>query len=232
MGVKGLLQPSGSTVVTLRSNWTGETLSLTLDELVAMGQELVPNCNTLLMTSYNYSTFGYLFRLNHIDDITDLYLRNDLANDTDNCIAYDQSIGLSGGNTLYGSKFHASDGIEAKNVAWNLSTKYYEGKYYSYDFQNNEDLPPYIFYTTANYENLYINGTLVDRNTGGGAGSGYIGNQLLSNKKMVGYNVPTSSAESTKTESVEDARSTATSGKPKIGNGHARITFLRENTSE
>lgn len=62
----------------------------------------------------------------------------------------------------------------------------------------------------------------------GGAGSGYIGNTLVSNKKMVGYNVPTSSAESTKTESVEDASESPVSGKPKIGNGYAKIKFLRD----
>lgn len=61
----------------------------------------------------------------------------------------------------------------------------------------------------------------------GGAGSGYIGNSLLSNKKMVGYNVPTSSAEETKTESVSEASENPVSGKPKIGNGFARIKFLR-----
>lgn len=62
----------------------------------------------------------------------------------------------------------------------------------------------------------------------GGAGSGYIGNSLLSNKKMVGYNVPTSSAEGTKTESVNDVSASAVSGKPKSGNGFARIKFLRD----
>jgi hypothetical protein len=61
----------------------------------------------------------------------------------------------------------------------------------------------------------------------GGAGSGYIGNSLLSNKKMVGYNVPTSSAESTKTESVNEASETPVANKPKIGNGFARIKLLR-----
>lgn len=60
----------------------------------------------------------------------------------------------------------------------------------------------------------------------GGAGSGYIGNSLLSNKKMVGYNVPTSSAESTKTESVNEASETPIANKPKIGNGFARIKLL------
>ena len=61
----------------------------------------------------------------------------------------------------------------------------------------------------------------------GGAGSGYIGNSLVSNKKMVGYNVPTSSSESTKTESVNEASESPVSGKPKIGNGYAKIKFLR-----
>ena len=61
----------------------------------------------------------------------------------------------------------------------------------------------------------------------GGAGSGYIGNSLLSNKKMVGYNVPTSEAESTKTESVSEVSASAVSGKPKIGNGFVRIKFLQ-----
>lgn len=62
----------------------------------------------------------------------------------------------------------------------------------------------------------------------GGAGSGYIGNSLLSNKKMVGYNVPTSSAEGTKTESVNEVSASAVSGKPKSGNGFARVKFLEE----
>ena len=62
----------------------------------------------------------------------------------------------------------------------------------------------------------------------GGAGSGYIGNSLLSNKKMVGYNVPTSSAEGTKTESVEVYDSNYVANKPKAGNGHVRIKFLRD----
>lgn len=63
---------------------------------------------------------------------------------------------------------------------------------------------------------------------GGGAGSGYIGNALLSNKKMVGYNVPTSSAESTKTESVNTYSANAEANKPKAGNGFVKITWLRE----
>ena len=60
----------------------------------------------------------------------------------------------------------------------------------------------------------------------GGAGSGYIGNSLVSNKKMVGYNVPTSSAEATKTESVSVYSATKEANKPKAGNGFARIKFI------
>ena len=66
----------------------------------------------------------------------------------------------------------------------------------------------------------------------GGAGSGYIGNSLLSNKKMVGYNVPTSSDESTKTESILQASATPIAGIPKIGNGHVRITLVTETTTK
>lgn len=62
----------------------------------------------------------------------------------------------------------------------------------------------------------------------GGAGSGYIGNSFLSNKKMVGFNVPTSSAEGTKTESVSVFDSNYVANKPKAGNGHARIKILKE----
>lgn len=61
-----------------------------------------------------------------------------------------------------------------------------------------------------------------------GAGSGYIGYPLLDNKKMVGYNVPTSSAVNTKTESVSEASENPVADKPKIGNGFARIKFLRD----
>jgi len=62
----------------------------------------------------------------------------------------------------------------------------------------------------------------------GGAGSGYIGNSLLSNKKMVGYNVPTSSDTATKTETINEYSETPVSGKPKSGNGYVKITFLRD----
>lgn len=63
---------------------------------------------------------------------------------------------------------------------------------------------------------------------GGGAGSGYIGNSLLFNKKMVGYNVLTSSAEGTKTESVNEVSASAVSGKPKSGNGYAKIKLISQ----
>ena len=79
-----------------------------------------------------------------------------------------------------------------------------------------------------NINNLYITGEVEGESPSGGAGSGYIGNSLLSNKKMVGYNVPTSSATDTKTESINEASASPVSEKPKIGNGYARIKLLRE----
>lgn len=67
-----------------------------------------------------------------------------------------------------------------------------------------------------------------DETVGAGAGSGYIGNSLVSNKKMVGYNVPTSSDAGTKTESVEIYAERASSNKPKQGDGYAKIKLLQE----
>jgi hypothetical protein len=76
-----------------------------------------------------------------------------------------------------------------------------------YAYNNNENdsqcissIAP-LFDITSEY-NEYVSTLYVPPKKSGGAGSGYIGNSLLSNKKMVGYNVPTSSAESTMTESV------------------------------
>jgi len=94
------------------------------------------------------------------------------------------------------------------------------------------DNPTETFYFTMTsrccWEMKNIKFYVVDVSPSGGAGSGYIGNSLVSNKKMVGYNVPTSSAESTKTESINEASESPVSGKPKIGNGHARIKLISE----
>ena len=67
--------------------------------------------------------------------------------------------------------------------------------------------------------------------SGGGSGSGYIGNNELRYKKMVGYNVPTSSTASTKTESVEVYSNDHEDDKPKAGNGFARIKMLQPTVS-
>lgn len=82
--------------------------------------------------------------------------------------------------------------------------------------------------TQANKELLYqvlMNG-IPSSATEAGAGSGYIGNSLLSNKKMVGYNVPTSSDAGTETESTNEYHSEGVAGKAKVGNGKVKITFL------
>lgn len=64
-------------------------------------------------------------------------------------------------------------------------------------------------------------------NMPGGGGSGYIGNPLLSNKKMVGCAVPTSEDENDKTESSSMYSEIPTRNVPKAGNGYVRIKFIR-----
>ena len=60
----------------------------------------------------------------------------------------------------------------------------------------------------------------------GGGGSGYIGNESLTNKAMYCYNCQVSEEVSTKTVSTTNASEVPTSNHAKIGNGHARITFI------
>lgn len=76
--------------------------------------------------------------------------------------------------------------------------------------------------------NWIVNNPYIPPKKSGGSGSGYIGNSLVSNKKMVGYDVPTSDAESTKTESVQVYSPAPLANMPKMGDGFARIKFLRE----
>ena len=62
--------------------------------------------------------------------------------------------------------------------------------------------------------------------SGAGAGSGYIGNELLINKKMVGHNVPTSDNEDDLTESVNTYSENHDESLPQSGNGYARISYV------
>ena len=62
--------------------------------------------------------------------------------------------------------------------------------------------------------------------SGTGGGSGYIGNSLLTSKKMYCYNCEESSEESTKTISTTCASSTPTEKCAKEGNGYAKITLI------
>jgi len=80
----------------------------------------------------------------------------------------------------------------------------------------------------TDFYNLIKNSIPTHQSISGGAGSGYIGNSLLSNKKMVGYNVPTSDATNTKTESVLVYSPAPFANMPKMGDGFARIKFLRD----
>ena len=60
----------------------------------------------------------------------------------------------------------------------------------------------------------------------GAGGSGYIGNELLSNKKMVCYNCTIDDSLSTKTERTTCVNATANADCAKKNNGYARITLL------
>lgn len=65
-----------------------------------------------------------------------------------------------------------------------------------------------------------------NRMIGGTGGSGYIGNEKLTNKKMYCYNCTASTAESTYTVSTTNVSSTATSNYAKTGTGYAKITLI------
>lgn len=60
----------------------------------------------------------------------------------------------------------------------------------------------------------------------GGGGSGYIGNSLLINKHMAGFNVITSDEEETKTFNTSKTSNDPITDSAKIGNGYAKITLV------
>lgn len=133
--------------------------------------------------------------------------------------------------TTYRLKNDLSGFETFQDVSWDIGrSKQIDGIYYTIVDDNARSTESFPAMCISSYNgHIYCNGEpYVAPSFSGGAGSGYIGNPLLTNKKMVGYNVPTSSAESTKTESVNEASETPVSGKPKIGNGFARIKFLGE----
>lgn len=89
----------------------------------------------------------------------------------------------------------------------------------------------------CSYRDLYIyssgggggfyGGGAVEHGPAGG-GSGYIGNSLLSDKSMYCYNCEQSSEMSSKTISVTDVSDLPVANHAKIGNGYAKITYLRK----
>ena len=60
-----------------------------------------------------------------------------------------------------------------------------------------------------------------------GGGSGYIGNQQLTDKSMYCYNCQESTEESTKTIATTCVSETPTENCAKSGNGYARITLIK-----
>ena len=67
---------------------------------------------------------------------------------------------------------------------------------------------------------------------GGGGGSSYIGNEKLTNKKMICNNCTESALESTKTISTTQHSATPTSNSPKEGNGYAQISIISTTKQE
>ena len=64
---------------------------------------------------------------------------------------------------------------------------------------------------------------------GAGGGSSYIGNYMLYEKAMYGYDVQESDSANTKTISIKDVSENNIAKYAKKGNGFARITFLGTN---
>ena len=89
-------------------------------------------------------------------------------------------------------------------------------------------------YGSAGGGGYYGGGRSAVRAGSGGGGSGYIGNELLTDKKMVMYSTDSSfisNEESTKTEITENVSETSTADYAKIGNGAAKITYVKNNNN-
>lgn len=198
----------------------------TIDYILSAAKTAGYNSVMLLHTMWNHEREFYVIAyIDVVKDNNDIYLydRQRSGSSILDAGAYMGSTNPNYSNPMV-SASESSDGLQSRGSWTFVSTTYQERTYYEISYDTYEP----IFYTDMPYSDIYINNVKVDINKSGGAGSGYIGNPLLSNKKMVGYNVPTSSAESTKTESVDEASENPVSGKPKIGNGFARIKFLRD----
>lgn len=216
------------TLVTSRNvNNVDTTWSLTnvTQSAVLNNNEQVWNVTSSIQPSYFFSCNNTVLQIPYTDGVIDLGEGLEIS-------VSNHQLSIYVGNTLVGS-------LSNFNVVGSSSFCYL---FFVEDVTNKNAIPVLMtFYWTQNddrnhctFKWLTTIGTEALYNWvhkiaySGGAGSGYIGNSLVSNKKMVGYNVPTSSAEGTKTESVNDVSASAVSGKPKSGNGFARIRFLRD----
>jgi len=196
-----------------------------IDYILSEAKTAGYNSVLLLHTLWNHEREFYVIAyIDVVKDNNDIYLydRQRSGSSILDAGAYMGSTNPNYSNPMV-SASESSDGLQSRGSWAFVSTIYQDRTYYEISYNTYEP----IFYTDMSYRDIYINNVKVDMNKSGGAGSGYIGNSLLSNKKMVGYNVPTSSAESTKTESVDEASEDPVSGKPKIGNGFARIKYIR-----
>ena len=189
-------------------------LSQIIADLIASGYD----CNAL--TLHQYSSYGYGSLMAFKVTETGLYYVGD--NDLKSGLGSNATLFQKDNITFNQHYYTYTNGSLVDRGVISLGTQTINGLEYYYDYDGNVANEPIIYVDSS--ISLVVNDML---SPSGGAGSGYIGNSLLSNKKMVGYNVHTSSEESTKTESVNEASESPVSGKPKIGNGYARIKFLR-----
>ena len=190
-------------------------LSQIIADLIASGYD----CNALIL--HQYSSYGYGSLVAFKVTETGLYYVGD--NDLMSGLGSNATLFQKDNITFNQHYYTYTSGSPVDRGSISLSTQTINGLEYYYDYDGNVANEPIIYVDSS--ISLVVNDML---SPSGGAGSGYIGNSLLSNKKMVGYNVHTSSEESTKTESVNEASESPVSGKPKIGNGFARIKLIEE----
>ena len=213
----------GSDTFDVTTNSGSSTSQISCDTLLAKAKEYGYNA-ILIIPAFNNSVYEGQFLNIKIENSSVYFL--------DNYSYFGQKYFLAYATDYFNHYAYSNNGSAevATGVSITITSYTWNGKEYKGFLRGNESLEP-VFYTDLAYSHAYIDDVeqpLPVSSQGGGAGSGYIGNSLLSNKKMVGYNVPTSSAESTYTESVNEASETPVANKPKIGNGFARIKFLRE----
>lgn len=216
-----LFQPNLNYSIDLYSNGRNEYCATkTIAEIIEMCNNLTPCDSIIIHKKSGANGYSAIVPLK-IGTRTTYYVGSNALYD----ISDKQVILWENISGIYDGYYYAYDNNHdfIKYASASFSTQTIDDIEYCYDYDNRDDDYPPIMYITSNVEHLLIN----DTHKAGGAGSGYIGNSLVNNKKMVGFNVPTSDMASTKTESVNVYSASATINTPKSGNGFAKITFMK-----